>query len=124
MLDDGAESDALAAPDVARRQALAGGDRAVGAAEIAGAPPASTRRPRAWARSARKPRVLMVDEDGVGHDAPVLRREAVAGADASTAPATSPTPARIVERIYAYQGAGHSVGLHSQPRRARAASSG
>ena len=73
----------------------------------------------AWfAIAARDPRILMVDEDGVGpaHPfsgeklSPVLTLyRARDFADAAT----------IVERIYAYEGAGHSVGLHSAlPERA------
>ena len=66
-----------------------------------------------WADvAAQAPRILMVEEDGVGHDhpysgeklSPVLALYRAADFDAA---------ARIVERIYAYEGAGHSVGLHS-----------
>ncbi|MEP7058232.1 MAG: aldehyde dehydrogenase family protein [Caldimonas sp.] len=68
----------------------------------------------AWdAIAARKPRILMVEEDAVGHDhpfsgeklSPVLALYRVADFDAAAA---------MVERIYAYEGAGHSVGLHSR----------
>jgi sulfoacetaldehyde dehydrogenase len=68
--------------------------------------------------AAQEPRILLVEEDGVG-DAfpfsgeklcPVLSVYAAADFDAA---------AQVVERIYAYQGAGHSVGLHSaRPERA------
>ena len=62
--------------------------------------------------AARDPRILMVEEDGFGADHPysgeklspvlsVYRARDFAGAVA------------VVERIYAWQGAGHSVGLHS-----------
>ena len=72
-----------------------------------------------WADIAqRAPRILMVEEDGVGHEhrfsgeklSPVLAIYAARDfADASA----------IVDRIYAYEGAGHSVGLHSaRPERA------
>jgi sulfoacetaldehyde dehydrogenase len=68
----------------------------------------------AWARLAeRAPRILMVEEDGFGHDhpysgeklSPVLALYRVADFDAAAA---------TVARIYAYEGAGHSVGLHSR----------
>jgi sulfoacetaldehyde dehydrogenase len=75
----------------------------------------------AWSAIAeRNPRVLMVSEDGVGPDhpysgeklSPVLAVYAARDFDAA---------ASIVERIYAFQGAGHSVGLHSaRPERALA----
>ncbi|HEX2542749.1 MAG TPA: aldehyde dehydrogenase family protein [Caldimonas sp.] len=67
----------------------------------------------AWAAVAgRSPRVLLVDEDGVGDDhpysgeklSPVLALYTVADFEAAAA---------MVERIYAYQGAGHSVGLNT-----------
>ena len=62
--------------------------------------------------AARSPRALMVDEDGFGpaHPysgeklSPVLALYTVADFDAA---------AQTVARIYAHQGAGHSVGLHS-----------
>lgn len=66
-----------------------------------------------WAEiAARKPRILMVEEDGVGHEhpysgeklSPVLALYHAVDFDAA---------ARIVEEIYAFEGAGHSVGLHS-----------
>ena len=73
----------------------------------------------AWLEIAQgNPRILMVAEDGVGHDhpfsgeklSPVLAIYAASDFEAATA---------IVSRIYAYEGAGHSVGLHSaKPERA------
>ena len=73
----------------------------------------------AWlAIAERDPCILMVPEDGVGHDhpfsgeklSPVLTVYAAADFDAAVA---------TVERIYGYEGAGHSVGLHSTvPERA------
>lgn len=64
------------------------------------------------------PRILMVAEDGVGHDHPFSGEKlspvlaVYAARDFAHAMAT-------VERIYAYEGAGHSVGLHSTvPERA------
>ncbi|MDE2452255.1 MAG: aldehyde dehydrogenase family protein, partial [Burkholderiales bacterium] len=68
--------------------------------------------------AARDPRILVVDEDGFGPDhpysgeklSPVLALYTARDFDAAAA---------IVERIYAWQGAGHSVGLHSaHPERA------
>ncbi len=68
----------------------------------------------AWARLAgRAPRILLVEEDGVGADhpfsgeklSPVLALYRVA--DFAAAVAT-------VRSIYGYEGAGHSVGLHSR----------
>ena len=68
----------------------------------------------AWAQLAqRAPKVLMVEESGVGHEhpysgeklSPVLALYRVADFDAAAA---------TVARIYAYEGAGHSVGLHSR----------
>lgn len=65
--------------------------------------------------AATAPRILLVEErheDGIGHEhpfsgeklSPVLTLYRAADFDAA---------AQIVERIYAYEGAGHSVGLHS-----------
>ena len=62
--------------------------------------------------AALQPRVLLVEEDGVGDDhpfsgeklCPVLTLYGAADFDAAIA---------LVERIYMHQGAGHSVGLHS-----------
>ena len=68
--------------------------------------------------AARNPRILLVEEDGVGPEhpysgeklSPVLTLYAARDFDAALG---------LVERIYAYQGAGHSVGLHSaRPERA------
>ena len=62
-------------------------------------------------------RVLMVNEAGIGKDfpfsgeklSPVMTIYRAADFDAA---------ARIVNDIYAYQGAGHSVGIHASPERA------
>ena len=68
----------------------------------------------------RNPCILMVEETGVGHDhpfsgeklSPVLTLYRVRDFDEAAA---------TVDRIYAYEGAGHSVGLHSAvPERAMA----
>lgn len=67
----------------------------------------------AWrALAAQRPRILLVDEDGVGRDhrfsgeklSPVLALFTVTDFAAAVA---------LVERIYAYEGAGHSVGLNT-----------
>ncbi len=66
-----------------------------------------------WSELAQQqPCILMVEEDGVGHDhpfsgeklSPVLTLYRAADFDQAM---------RVVERIYAFEGAGHSVGLHS-----------
>lgn len=62
--------------------------------------------------AALKPRILLVEEDGVGDDhpfsgeklCPVLTLYGAPDFDAAIA---------LVERVYTFQGAGHSVGLHS-----------
>ena len=64
-------------------------------------------------RARRSRRMLLVEEDGVGTDASVLRRKAQPGAGAVPRARLRRRRMHIVERIYAYQGAGHSVGLHS-----------
>jgi sulfoacetaldehyde dehydrogenase len=87
------------------------GQSATVIAERAGAISGADR--AAWrAIAAHRPRILLVDEDGVGHDhpysgeklSPVLTLFAAADFAAACA---------IVERIYAYEGAGHSVGLNT-----------
>ena len=66
-----------------------------------------------WADiAAQRPRILMVEEDGVGHDHP-YSGEKLSPVLALYRAADFAAAARIVERIYAYEGAGHSVGLHS-----------
>ncbi|KPU89644.1 sulfoacetaldehyde dehydrogenase [Variovorax paradoxus] len=64
------------------------------------------------------PRILMVAEDGVGHDHP-FSGEKLSPVLAVYAARDFAQAASIVERIYGYEGAGHSVGLHSAvPERA------
>ncbi len=60
----------------------------------------------------RNPRVLMVEEDGVGHDHP-FSGEKLSPVLALYRAADFEQAAAVVERIYAFEGAGHSVGLHS-----------
>jgi sulfoacetaldehyde dehydrogenase len=66
----------------------------------------------------RAPRILMVEEDGIGHDHP-FSGEKLSPVLALYHAADFEAAAQIVARIYAYEGAGHSVGLHSSiPERA------
>jgi sulfoacetaldehyde dehydrogenase len=62
--------------------------------------------------AAVKPRVLLVDEDGVGPAHP-YSGEKLSPVLALYAARNFEDALAIVECIYAYQGAGHSVGLHS-----------
>jgi sulfoacetaldehyde dehydrogenase len=73
----------------------------------------------AWlAIAQRDPRILMVAEDGVGHDYP-FSGEKLSPVLAIYAAHDFEKAVATVERIYAYEGAGHSVGLHSKvPERA------
>lgn len=73
----------------------------------------------AWlAIAQRNPRILMVAEDGVGHEHP-FSGEKLSPVLAIYAARDFDEAALIVDRIYAYEGAGHSVGLHSaRPERA------
>ena len=73
----------------------------------------------AWlAIAERNPRILMVAEDGIGQDHP-YSGEKLSPVLAIYAARDFDEAAGIVERIYAYEGAGHSVGLHSAtPERA------
>lgn len=72
-----------------------------------------------WAAIAeRNPRILMVAEDGVGRDHP-YSGEKLSPVLAIYAARDFDEAASVVARIYAYEGAGHSVGLHSAvPERA------
>lgn len=74
---------------------------------------------KAWLAIAQSnPRILMVAEDGVGHEHP-YSGEKLSPVLAIYAARDFEDAAGIVERIYAYEGAGHSVGLHSaRPERA------
>ena len=65
----------------------------------------------AWqAIAAKQPRILMVEEDSVGHDHP-FSGEKLSPVLALYTARDFADAAAIVERIYAYEGAGHSVGL-------------
>ena len=63
--------------------------------------------------AARAPRILMVEEEGVGHDHP-YSGEKLSPVLALYRAADFADAAEIVARIYAFEGAGHSVGLHSR----------
>ncbi len=66
-----------------------------------------------WADIAqRNPRILMVEEDGIGHDHP-FSGEKLSPVLALYRAADFEQAMAVVERIYGYEGAGHSVGLHS-----------
>ena len=80
-------------------------DRRARAAEVAGADRAAWR-----AIAAQQPRILLVDEDGVGHEHP-FSGEKLSPVLALYTARDFADAAAIVERIYAYEGAGHSVGL-------------
>jgi sulfoacetaldehyde dehydrogenase len=67
-----------------------------------------------WPEIAKhRPRVLMVEESGVGHDHP-FSGEKLSPVLAIYRAADFAEAKRVVERIYAFEGAGHSVGLHSK----------
>jgi sulfoacetaldehyde dehydrogenase len=72
-----------------------------------------------WAEIAqREPRILMVEEDGIGPEHP-FSGEKLSPVLALYRAADFAAAAQTVARIYAYEGAGHSVGLHSaRPERA------
>ena len=78
------------------------------AAEVNGADRAAWR-----AIAAKQPRILMVEEDGVGHDHP-FSGEKLSPVLALYAAPDFAEACAIVERIYAYEGAGHSVGLNTR----------
>ncbi len=59
----------------------------------------------------RDPKILLVDEDGFGAEHPFSGEKLCPVLTVYTA-RDFDDALRIVERIYAYQGAGHSVGLH------------
>ena len=66
-----------------------------------------------WAKVAeRTPRVLLVDEDGVGDEHPYSGEKLSPVLAIYTVPDFE-AAAAMVERIYAHQGAGHSVGLNT-----------
>ncbi len=77
------------------------------AGEVAGADRAAWR-----AIAARQPRILLVDEDGVGHDHP-FSGEKLSPVLTLFAARDFADACAVVERIYAFEGAGHSVGLNT-----------
>ncbi len=72
-----------------------------------------------WSEIAQQqPSILLVEEDGVGKDHP-YSGEKLSPVLTLYGAADFAEAMQIVERIYAYEGAGHSVGLHSaNPQRA------
>jgi sulfoacetaldehyde dehydrogenase len=67
----------------------------------------------AWrAIAARQPRILMVEENGFGHDHP-FSGEKLSPVLAIFAARDFADACAVVERIYAFEGAGHSVGLNT-----------
>jgi sulfoacetaldehyde dehydrogenase len=67
----------------------------------------------AWQAIARRaPRSLMVEEGGVGPEHPFSGEKLSPGRALNRVPDFA-AAAALVERLYAYEGAGHSVGLHS-----------
>ena len=68
--------------------------------------------------AARDPRILLVEEEGIGAEHP-FSGEKLSPVLALYTARDFPHAMAIVENLYAYQGAGHSVGLHSAlPERA------
>jgi sulfoacetaldehyde dehydrogenase len=68
--------------------------------------------------AARQPSVLLVEEDGIGQGHPFSGEKLCPVLTLYSAPDFDHA-AEMVKRIYAYQGSGHSVGLHSTlPERA------
>jgi sulfoacetaldehyde dehydrogenase len=66
----------------------------------------------------RQPRILLVEESGIGHEHP-FSGEKLSPVLALYTARDFAEAASIVERIYAFEGSGHSVGLHSKrPERA------
>ncbi|WHZ10547.1 MAG: Succinate-semialdehyde dehydrogenase [NAD(P)+] [Burkholderiaceae bacterium] len=97
-------------PDGKLSQAVIGQSARAIAERAAEADPGAA---RDWGRIAeRNPSVLMVEEDGVGPEHP-FSGEKLSPVLALYHVADFEQAAALVERIYRYQGAGHSVGLHS-----------
>ena len=86
---------------------------------VIGQSAAEIARQAGWAEIVeRRPRILMVEEDGVGHAHP-FSGEKLSPVLALYRAADFEQAAQTVARIYAFEGAGHSVGLHSKiPERA------
>ena len=77
------------------------------AAQLPGADAAAWR-----AMAAAQPRILMVDESGVGHEHPFSGEKLCPVLTLYTVPDFTAAGA-LVARIYAFEGAGHSVGLNT-----------
>ena len=88
------------------------GKSASAIAERTGAASAGDAR-AAWAAIAqRAPKILIVEEDGVGPEHPFSGEKLSPVLELYRVPDFA-AAAATVERIYAYEGAGHSIGLHS-----------
>jgi sulfoacetaldehyde dehydrogenase len=96
--------DGKLSPAVIGQSATAIAERA---AETAGADRAAWR-----AIAARQPRILMVEENGVGHEHP-FSGEKLSPVLTLFAASDFADACAVVERIYAFEGAGHSVGLNT-----------
>jgi len=105
-----------------RLQALMWPDGKLSPAVIGQAAPVIAERAGLAAIAAKKPTMLLVEEDaGAIGPAHPFSGEKLCPVLALYRAASFDDAARLVERIYAHQGAGHSVGLHTrQPQRALA----
>jgi len=105
-----------------RLQALMWPDGKLSPAVIGQAAPVIAERAGLAAIAAKKPTMLLVEEDaGAIGPAHPFSGEKLCPVLALYRAASFDDAARLVERIYAHQGAGHSVGLHSRrPERALA----
>ncbi len=110
----------LSAADKAQLQRLMWPDGKLSAAATGQTASEVARRAGLLEVAAKKPSALLVEETGFGPEHP-FSGEKLSPVLAVYTAADFDDAARIVERIYAYQGAGHSVGLHSTvPERALA----
>ena len=102
----------------ARLQALMWPDGKLSAAVIGQSAKVVAERAGLAAIAAQSPTMLLVEEDGFGEAHP-FSGEKLCPVLALYRARDFAEAARVVQRIYAYQGAGHSVGLHSaKPERA------
>ncbi|HEX4511609.1 MAG TPA: aldehyde dehydrogenase family protein [Burkholderiaceae bacterium] len=106
-------------PDVIGQSARRICERAAAAAS--GTSPEGEASRAGWlALAERSPRILMVEEDGVGPAHPYSGEKLSPVLAVYTVPDFEAAAAQVT-RLYAYEGAGHSVGLHStDPQRALA----
>ena len=110
----------LDAAQKARLQALMWPDGKLSSAVIGQSATVVAQRAGLLQVAAMQPRVLLVEESGSGEDYPFSGEKLCPVLTVYRAPDFESAMA-TVERIYAFQGAGHSVGLHSaRPERALA----